>query len=44
MDTTNFKMSLHENSIADLKQLILDKDYLYQLRLLHTNHLTEVFH
>jgi|TARA_B110000046_G_scaffold16933_1_gene16169 transcription antitermination factor NusG len=23
MDTTNFKMSLHENSIADLKQLIL---------------------
>ena len=23
MDTTNFKMSLHENSIADLKGLIL---------------------
>ena len=22
MDTTNFKMSLHENSIADLKDLI----------------------
>jgi len=23
MDTTNFKMSLHENSINDLKDLIL---------------------